>query len=234
MVLPVKNPPANAGDTRDVGSISGLGRSPWRRKCQPTRAFLPGESHGQRSLVGYSPPGCNMSDTTEHARRKHVALIRGLPSVGHQGVGVHVPAGLSHGHLCPVTTSSLSLSPTWATAPHTPEEGLRVTVCSAGRRRSLSDSFRMFTRTKGEDKRPQIPGSPLWEAADVSVQVHLHLGSTVQNLICSKRNVHVCWFSYSFIAFYFYFISTYGILFLQVLFNGDITLQLDNQYMYFT
>ena len=144
------------------------------------------------------------------------------------------PGGTVNGHLCPVTTTSFSLSPMRATAPHTPEEGLRVTVCSAGGRRSLSDSFRMFTRTKGEDKRPQIPGSPLWEAAGVSVQVHFHLGSTVQKLICWKRNVHVCWFSYSFIAFYFYFISTYGILFLQVLFNGDITLQLDNQYMYFT
>ena len=30
---------------------------PWRRKCQPTPAFLPGESHGQNSLAGYSP--CN-------------------------------------------------------------------------------------------------------------------------------------------------------------------------------
>ena len=28
---------------------------PWRRAWQPTPVFLPGESHGQRSLVGYSP-----------------------------------------------------------------------------------------------------------------------------------------------------------------------------------
>ena len=38
---------------------------PWRRKWQPTPAFLPGESHGRRSLVGYSPRGCKESDTTE-------------------------------------------------------------------------------------------------------------------------------------------------------------------------
>ena len=38
----------------DVGSIPGSGRSPWRRKWQPTPVFLPGKSHGQRSLVGYS------------------------------------------------------------------------------------------------------------------------------------------------------------------------------------
>ena len=33
-------------------------RIPWRRKWQPTPVFLPGKSHGQRSLVGYSPWGC--------------------------------------------------------------------------------------------------------------------------------------------------------------------------------
>ena len=32
-----------------------VGKIPWRRKCQPTSEFLPGEFHGQRSLVGYSP-----------------------------------------------------------------------------------------------------------------------------------------------------------------------------------
>ena len=58
----VKNPPANAGD---VHLIPRLGRSPWRRKWQPTSAFLPGESHGQRSLVGYSPWDCKELATTE-------------------------------------------------------------------------------------------------------------------------------------------------------------------------
>ena len=53
----VKNPLANAGDTRDAGSIPGSGRIPWRRKWQPTPVFLPGKSHRQRSLVGYSPWG---------------------------------------------------------------------------------------------------------------------------------------------------------------------------------
>ena len=37
----------------------------WRRKWQPTPVFLPGESHGQRSLVGCSPWGRQESDTTE-------------------------------------------------------------------------------------------------------------------------------------------------------------------------
>ena len=38
---------------------------PWRRTWQPTPEFLPGESHGQRSLVGYSPRGRREPDTTE-------------------------------------------------------------------------------------------------------------------------------------------------------------------------
>ena len=37
---------------------------PWRRKWQPTLVFLPGKSHGQRNLVGYTPWGCREPDTT--------------------------------------------------------------------------------------------------------------------------------------------------------------------------
>ena len=53
----VKNPPANEGGTRNAGSIPGWGRFPWRRKWQPTSVFLPGEPHGQRSLVCFGPWG---------------------------------------------------------------------------------------------------------------------------------------------------------------------------------
>ena len=38
---------------------------PWRRAWQPTPVSLPGESHGQRSLVGYSPWGCKELDMIE-------------------------------------------------------------------------------------------------------------------------------------------------------------------------
>ena len=37
----------------------------WRRQWHPTPVLLPGKSHGQRRLVGYSPWGCKESDTTE-------------------------------------------------------------------------------------------------------------------------------------------------------------------------
>ena len=40
-------------------------KMPWRRKWQPTPVFLPGDSHGQRNLAGYSPWGHKESDTTE-------------------------------------------------------------------------------------------------------------------------------------------------------------------------
>ena len=62
----VKNPPANSGNPGDVGSIPGSGKIPWRRKWQAIPVFLPGESHGQRSLATYSPQGHKESDMTEH------------------------------------------------------------------------------------------------------------------------------------------------------------------------
>ena len=37
MVLAVKNPPANAGETRDTGSIPWVGKIPWRRKREPSQ-----------------------------------------------------------------------------------------------------------------------------------------------------------------------------------------------------
>ena len=60
----VKNLPDNAGDAGDASSILGH-EDPLEEGWQPTPVFLPGESHGQRSLVGYSPWGCKESNTTE-------------------------------------------------------------------------------------------------------------------------------------------------------------------------
>ena len=46
------------------------GKTHWRRKWQPTPVFFPGESHGQRSLMGYSSWGCrvglNWRDLAQH------------------------------------------------------------------------------------------------------------------------------------------------------------------------
>ena len=57
----VKNLPA----IRETRVRFLAGQIPWRRKWKPTPVFLPGESHGQRSLAGYRPRDHKESDTTE-------------------------------------------------------------------------------------------------------------------------------------------------------------------------
>ena len=65
VVLIVKNPPANAGDTRDAGSIPGSGRSPGVRNGNQLQYSCLDNSM-DRGLVGYNPRGHRESDTTEH------------------------------------------------------------------------------------------------------------------------------------------------------------------------
>ena len=54
VVLVVKNPPSNAGGTRDAGSIPGSGRSPRGGHGNPLQYSCLKNPHGQRSLAGYS------------------------------------------------------------------------------------------------------------------------------------------------------------------------------------
>ena len=56
-----KESTCNAGD---MGSNPWVRKIPWTRAWQPTAVFLPGESHGQRSLVGYGPRGHKELDMT--------------------------------------------------------------------------------------------------------------------------------------------------------------------------
>ena len=65
--LVVKNLPANAGGLRDPGSDPCVWKLPWMKKRQLTPVLLPGESHGQKSTVGYSPQGFKESAITEVA-----------------------------------------------------------------------------------------------------------------------------------------------------------------------
>ena len=76
-MLVVKNPAANAGDSRDAVLIPGSGRCPRGGNGNPTPIFLPGESHGQRSLVGYSPEGRKEADTTATDSFTFASLRRG-------------------------------------------------------------------------------------------------------------------------------------------------------------
>ena len=65
-MLVVKNPPANAGDIRDAGSVPGSERSLGGGHGNPLQySCLDGESHGQRSLAGYSPQGHKELDIPE-------------------------------------------------------------------------------------------------------------------------------------------------------------------------
>ena len=66
VALVVKSLPASAGHKRR-GFIPRVGKVPWRRAWQPTPVFLLGESHGQRSLAGYSPQGLKELDATDAA-----------------------------------------------------------------------------------------------------------------------------------------------------------------------
>ena len=74
IALVVKNPPANAGDIRDVGSIPGSGISPGGGHGNPLPYFFLENPYGQRSLAGggASSWGCKESDTTEATKHRHM------------------------------------------------------------------------------------------------------------------------------------------------------------------
>ena len=60
----------SACQCRRHGFDPWVGKIPWSRKWQPTLVLLPGESHGQRSLAGYSPWGRRESDMTYRLNSK--------------------------------------------------------------------------------------------------------------------------------------------------------------------
>ena len=78
VVLVVKNPPANAGDIRDTGSVPGSGRSPGGGHGNPPQCSCLENPHGQRNLVSYSPWGHKELDMTErlstaqHSTAQHI------------------------------------------------------------------------------------------------------------------------------------------------------------------
>ena len=60
-----KEPACQCRRHKRCGFDPWIRKNPWRRTWQSTPVFLPGESHGQRSLVGYSLRGHKESDITE-------------------------------------------------------------------------------------------------------------------------------------------------------------------------
>ena len=69
----VKNLPATL-ETQGPGFNPWVGKIPWRREWQPTPVFLPGKSHGQRSLMDYNPWDHKNLDTIEHLTHKQTKL----------------------------------------------------------------------------------------------------------------------------------------------------------------
>ena len=69
----------SACNARDVGLIPGSGRSPGKGNWQPTPGFLPGKSHVQRNLVGYSPRGFKRvghDSATKEQQQRNVRYMR--------------------------------------------------------------------------------------------------------------------------------------------------------------
>ena len=114
----VKNLPANAEDMNLVLDWE----DPLRRKEQPTPVFLPGESHGQRSLAGYSPRGHKEPDMTKHYTQHSTASILarktprteepgGCQCVRSQGVGHNLVAKQQQLHVMLVWSPGCVLCP---------------------------------------------------------------------------------------------------------------------------
>ena len=60
-----KEPTFQCKKHKRCGFSAWVGKIPWKRAWQSTPVFLPGESHGQRSLAGHSPWGHKESDRTD-------------------------------------------------------------------------------------------------------------------------------------------------------------------------
>ena len=75
--LPVAQSVKNLPAMWETWIQSLIGKIPWRRAGQPTPVFLPGESHGQRSLVDYSPWGHRVRHdwAAKHSTAKVLSFI---------------------------------------------------------------------------------------------------------------------------------------------------------------
>ena len=104
-----------------MGLIPGLGRA--LGEGEGKRGFLPGESHGQRSLAGYSPWSRKESDTTERLSPQHSTYCDSVEHIPIAGLRVHLPDlvqvwvcwGISWGWESRIDIFSADLSPEFQT-----------------------------------------------------------------------------------------------------------------------
>ena len=66
----------SASHCRRHGFNPWVRKIPWRRKWQPTPGFMPGETHEQRNLMGYSLCNCQESNMTEHKHEKEKKVLQ--------------------------------------------------------------------------------------------------------------------------------------------------------------
>ena len=98
-----------------------VGKIPQRRKRPPTPVFLPGESHGQRGLAGYSPCGPKESDATERPTLTEVLVLEQTPFCLDQDIQlcwIHVSGGrteFKNVRLKLPVTSSVPVTANWTT-----------------------------------------------------------------------------------------------------------------------
>ena len=85
-------------ETQETRFDPWVRKIPWRRKWQPTPVFLPGESHGQGSLVGYSPWGYKELDTIEQLSAQRLQSKR--PYNHHPAKKLTI-VNNQKSHLCP-------------------------------------------------------------------------------------------------------------------------------------
>ena len=86
VALVVKNPPASAGDIRDLGSIPGLGRSPGEGRGNPCQY-----SSLENPMDRGAWEGCKESDMTEATEHTHAVMCLSLLSILFNSLGHHRP-----------------------------------------------------------------------------------------------------------------------------------------------
>ena len=108
------------------GFDSWVKKIPWRRKWLPTPVFLPGEFHGQRSLVGYSPWGHNWATNTLTFQSSEglngAGGLRTHISEASPGLftGVSAPLHMAASSACCTSSHGHWLLPEWVTQEREP------------------------------------------------------------------------------------------------------------------
>ena len=97
----VKNPPANAGRCKVCRFDPWAGKIPWRRAWQSTLVFLPGESHGQRSLAGSAHRVAK-----SWTQLKQLSTHRQAPSLHPDACTPTLPVHSPSPHLCLLSLSA--------------------------------------------------------------------------------------------------------------------------------